>query len=274
MKAIKNFIDQFESAQQEMFKGNYVKAILKINNFLNEMSSYENIIPSEILVEGKTKALLCLADSYLRTRNEDQALILYNKLDELLDEEDSRWSLLQERFFQIYFNKQDSKCLSIASKYLSVAEKHFRADRANYSNCEMLLQSLVFYCRALYISKADSNTIENNIDRTKRFYSQIQEDYRDNKQIILTYSYLLEFEGEYYQELERVVDAEKSLKARLDICEFLSGIDPDDFNTLRNYAKSNEDIGYFYLSNESYEKAKDYIIDALTMIKKEKTTCI
>lgn len=265
MKEIMSFIAKVENVKREAYGGNYKDAISLCEQLLISIGGYKGRIPVDILEEGKVKCLMCQADSYLRIGDEIKALEIYNTLEKEIDNDADQWFLLQERIFQVYYDQQDSKCLDVAREYLASAENNYNENHSVYKNCETLMLALVLYVRALRVAGAKSVDIEKSINRAEQFYKQIQVN-KQNKQLLQVYSYLKEFEGEFYYETGKVDESEMALKMRLDICEFISRKEMTDSNAQRDYAKSYEDLGAFYASIQKYEESHEAFLEAISII--------
>ncbi len=255
---------EIETARKESFRGNHNKAISICEELLNKDDFFSDKIDGCIYLEAKYQCLLCLMDSYHDIGQNSKALEIYNEIEISLEKGSPRWFIIQERLFQFYYEMQSSDCLDVAEQYLSIAEQHFQKNKVRYDNIETLAHAFVLYLRALITAdKGKNNKIETIIHRAERFFSQILNEYKYHKQLLKSYSYVQESEGEYYSETEKLKEAENAFKARLDICDFLSGREPLDHNASRDLIKANEDLGYFYLSCEDYFKAHEFFTDVL-----------
>lgn len=265
MKEIMSFVTKVENAKREEYGGNYEDAISLCEQLLINIDGYKGRIPVDILEEGKVKCLMCQADSYLRIGDEIKALEIYNNLEKKIDNGSDRWFLLHERIYQVYYDQQDQKCLDIAREYLALAENKFNENHSVYKNCETLMLALVLYVRALKVSDAKSIDIEKCINRAEQFFRQIHGD-KQNKQLLQVFSYLKEFEGEFYYEIGKINESETALKMRLEICEFISRKEMTDSNAQRDYAKSYEDLGAFYASVQKYKESHAAFSEAIRII--------
>lgn len=265
MKEIMFFIEKVENAKREAYGGNYKDAISLCEQLLITVDSYKGRIPVDVLEEGKVKCFMCQADSYLKIGDENKALEIYNNLEKEIDNGSDRWFLIQERIYQVYYDQQDSKCLDVAREYLALAENKYNENHSVYENCETLMLALVLYVRALRVASAKSVEIEKSISRAEQFYKQLQVN-KQNKQLLQIYSYLKEFEGEFYYEIGRFDESEMALKMRLEISEFISRREMSDFNAQRDYAKAYEDLGTFYASVQKYKESHEAFSEAVNII--------
>ena len=234
---------------------------------MNKDNLFSEKIDGDMYLEAKYHCLLCLMDSYHYIGQNPKALEIYNEIESSVEKGSPRWFIIQERLFQFYNEMQSSDCLDVAEQYLSIAEQHFQKNKVRYDNIETLAHAFVLYLRALITAdKENNNKIETIIHRAERFFSQILNEYKYHKQLLKSYSYLQESEGECYSEIGKLKEAENAFKARLDICDFLSGREPLDHNASRDLIKANEDLGYFYLSCENSFKAHEFFTDVLQFL--------
>ena len=258
---------EIETAREESFRGNHNKAISICEELLNKDNLFSEKIDGDMYLEAKYHCLLCLMDSYHYIGQNPKALEIYNEIESSVEKGSPRWFIIQERLFQFYNEMQSSDCLDVAEQYLSIAEQHFQKNKVRYDNIETLAHAFVLYLRALITAdKENNNKIETIIHRAERFFSQILNEYKYHKQLLKSYSYLQESEGECYSEIGKLKEAENAFKARLDICDFLSGREPLDHNASRDLIKANEDLGYFYLSCENSFKAHEFFTDVLQFL--------
>lgn len=268
MYLINTLMEQINHIQEEKFYGNHVKVISQCNEILNNIGKYSGKIPENIIKEGMDKCHMSMADSYLALGQWQRALDIYKTLNKSVKIGSSSWSLLQERLFQIYFGQRDPLCLTVAENYFSNAKKEYSANKTLYENNENLAQAYILFLRAMGVVHKGNREIEAILAQAELFFEHLLHEYEHNTQLLRSYSYLQEFEGEFYNGINQPEKAELSLKHRLEICEFLSGIEPLSFNASRDYAKSNEDLGHFYFSHHDYLKAHDYFNDVVQIISK------
>lgn len=257
------YYEEIGSAQKESFMGNHNNAISICEELLNKDKLFSEKIDQGVYIELKYKCLLCLMDCYFYIGHNQKAFEIYKRIEVSFEKGEPRWFIIQERLFHFYYQKQSPKSLDVAMQYLSVAEDHFQLNKMKYDNIENLAHAFVLYLRALIMVDKENDIIEAIIMRAERFFSQILDEYKYNKQLLKSYSYVQELKGEYYYEVGKLKETESSLKRRLYISEFLSGREPLDHNASRDLIKANEDLGYFYLSCEDYIKAHNFFTDTL-----------
>jgi len=254
------------AARKELFMGNHHNAIAICKELQNNDKFYSGKISEDIYNEVKKNYLLCMADSYHALGLNQKAVEIYRLIETSINKYLSYWLIIQERIFQSYYEMQDPVCFNVAEQYLNVAEHNLYKNKTKYENVENFAHALVLYLIALKVVDKEDNRIDGAIKRAERFFSQIQNEYKNQKQLFRSYSYLQEFEGEYFSEMGKLEEAERAMKARLDVCEFLSGRETLDHNASRDFIKANEDLGRFYLSCRNYIKAHDFFTDVLHYI--------
>ena len=268
MYFINVLMEQINHIQEEKFYGNHAEVISQCNEILNNIDKYFGKIPENIIKEGMDKCHMSMADSYLALRQWQRALDIYLTLDKSMKIGSSSWFLLQERLFQIYFGQRNPLCLTVAEKFFSIAKKEYSTNKTLYENNENLAQAYILFLRAMGVVHKGNCEIEATLVQAELFFEHLLHEYEHNTQLLRSYSHLQEFEGEFYNGINQPEKAELSLKHRLEICEFLSGIEPLSFNASRDYAKSNEDLGHFYFSRHDYLKAHDHLNDVVQIISK------
>lgn len=260
------FVNDIEEAKHFAFLGNFNKSICLCEDLLRSMDRYRDKINIDLFEEGAIKVKMCLADSYERIGDFQKAKDIYTELENEVEQNSERWFLLQERLFNVYRITSDLKCLDIAKKYLSKAEKVFNENRTTYGNCEVLLQALILYADALIICNRNDSNIEVVLNRAERLLMQLLDEYHDNKQMMRFYISILKYKSVFYLDNNKTESVEELLKRRLELSEILCRRDVQDFDSSIDYANASEDLGDYYAQNNEPQKAHELFTEVIRII--------